>query len=81
MGIAAFTTRARDDLSKLATDIAAAQRDGAGDTTIAALHRRFRDLQSSAVEHVRLLNTLLDDTKATLQLVNAQLASLLANAS
>jgi hypothetical protein len=81
MIIAAITTKSRDDLSKLATDIVTAQRDGATDATIAALYKRFRDLQSSATEHAQLLNTSLDDTTAALHLVNAQLASLLASAS
>jgi hypothetical protein len=47
---------------------------------IAALHKRFRDLQASAAEHSSLLNTSLDETTAVMQLVNAQLASLLASA-
>lgn len=81
MVVAAFTTKARDDLSKLAADIAAAQRDGATEATVNALYKRFRDLQASAAEHAQHLNTSLDDTTAALQLVNAQLASLLANAS
>jgi hypothetical protein len=78
MVIAAFTTKARDDLSKLAADIAAAQREGASEAALAALHKRFHDLQASAAEHAQLLNTSLDDTTAALQLVNVQLASLLA---
>jgi hypothetical protein len=80
MVIAAFTTRSRDELSKLAADIAAAQRDGATDSVIAALHERCRDLQASAAEHASLLNTSVDDTTAVMQLVNAHLASLLASA-
>jgi hypothetical protein len=81
MIITAFTTRSRDELSKLATDIAAAQRDGATEATVNALYKRFRDLQASAAEHAQLLNTSLDDATAALRLVNAQLASLLATAS
>jgi hypothetical protein len=81
MIIAAFTTKARDDLSKLAADIAAAQRENASEATVNALYMRFRDLQASAAEHAQLLNTSLDDTTAALQLVNAQLASLLAQAT
>ena len=80
MVIAAFTTKARDDLSKLAADIATAQHDGPTEATITGLHKRFRDLQASAAEHAQLLNTSLDDTTAALQLVNAQLASLLVKA-
>jgi hypothetical protein len=81
MVIAAITTRSRDELAKLAADIASAQRDGATESVIAALHKRFRDLQASAAEHAQLLNTSLDDTTAVMHLVNAQLASLLASAS
>jgi hypothetical protein len=81
MIISAFTTRAREDLDKLARDIAAAQRDGASEAAIGALHKRFRGLQASAAEHAELLNTSLDDTGAALKLVNAQLASLLARAA
>ena len=77
MVISAFTTRARDDLGKLAADIAAARRQNATDATVAALYKRFKDLQAAAAGHAALLNTSLDDTTAALQLVNAQLASLL----
>jgi hypothetical protein len=80
--ISAFTTRAREDLGKLARDIAAAQRDGqAGEAAITALHKRFLALQASAAEHAQLLNTSLEDTSAALKLVNVQLASLLAQAT
>lgn len=78
MVISAFTTRARDDLGKLAADIAAARRQNATDATVAALYKRFKDLQAAAAGHAALLNTSLDDTTAALQIVNAQLASLLA---
>jgi hypothetical protein len=81
MIIAAFTTKSRDDPSKLAADIATATRDGAREATVNVLYERFRDLHSSTTEHATLLNTSLDDTTAALQLVNAQLASLLAKAS
>lgn len=80
--ISAFTTKAREDLGKLARDIAAAQRDGQqGQATIAALHKRFLGLQAATAEHAQLLNTSLDDTGAALKLVNAQLATLLAQAT
>lgn len=78
MVISAFTTKGRDDLGKLAADIAAARRDNATDATATALCKRFRDLQAAAAGHAALLNISLDDTSAALQLVNAQLASLLA---
>jgi len=79
--ISAFTTKAREDLDKLARDIAAAQRgDQTGEAAIAALHKRFVSLQAATTEHAQLLNTSLDDTSAALKLVNVQLASLLAQA-
>lgn len=81
MVIAEFTTRARDELSKLAGDIAAAQRDNASEATVNALYKRFQSLQAAAAHHAERLNTSLDDTTAALQLVNAQLASLLAGAA
>jgi len=82
MVIAVFTTRSREDLDRLARDIAAAQRDGhTGQAAIQALHNRFRDEQAATAEHAELLSTSLDDTHAALQLVNAQLTSLLAQAS
>jgi hypothetical protein len=81
MVIAAFTTRAREDLDKLAHDIAAAQQDGStGQAAIQALHKRFTTLQAAAAEHAQLLGTSLDDTGAALKLVNVQLASLLTQA-
>jgi hypothetical protein len=80
--ISAFTTKAREDLDKLARDIADAQRDGqGGEAAIAALHKRFVSLQAATAEHARLLNTSLDDASAALKLVNVQLASLLARAT
>jgi hypothetical protein len=80
--ITAFTTKAREDLDKLARDIAAAARDGqTGEAAVAALHKRFVSLQAATAEHSRLLNTSLDDATSALKLVNVQLASLLAQAS
>jgi hypothetical protein len=80
--ISAFTTKAREDLDKLARDIAAAARDGqTGEAAVAALHKRFVSLQAATAEHARLLNTSLDDATGALKLVNVQLASLLAQAS
>jgi hypothetical protein len=75
MVIAAFTTKSRDDLSELAADIAAAQRDNASEAAISGLYKYFRDLQAPAADHAQL-NTSLDNTTVALQLVNAQLASL-----
>ena len=81
MVITAFTTKSREDLDRLARDIATAQHEGdAAPATIEALHKRFRDLQAATAEHAKLLNTSRDDTTAALTLVNAQLASLLVQA-
>jgi hypothetical protein len=82
MVIAAFATRAREDLDKLARDIAAAQQDGStGQAAVQALHKRFATLQAAAAEHAQLLGTSLHETNAALKLVNVQLASLLTQAS
>lgn len=83
MIIAAFTTKAADDLNRLAADVAAAQADartGSGVTTAAVqrLYRRFADLQQATGQHAQLLSTSLDDTQAALRLVQTQLGSLLA---
>jgi hypothetical protein len=78
MVIHAFTTRAKDDLDRLARDIANAQAHEAGEATVQALYRRYRDLEAAAAEHSQLRSTGLDGTTAALSLVQAQLASLLA---
>jgi len=44
---------------------------------ILQLHNRYRELQAAAAEHEQLLGGSIDDTRATMQLVNAQLTSLL----
>jgi hypothetical protein len=80
MVISAFTTKAADDLNRLAMDIAAAQRAHADENTIGKLYKRFGELQNATTEHAELLSTSLDDTQAALQLVKVQLGSLLANA-
>ena len=77
MVIAAFVTRSNDELQKLAQDIAAARQAEASTATIQALHNRFRGLQAAATEHEHLLGGSIDDTRATMQLVSAQLTSLL----
>lgn len=80
MIIAAFTTRAKDDLDQLAQDIAAAQRSGKNEGVI-ALHQRFRALEETTEEHSELLSSSLDDTRAALNLVKLQLGGLLAGAA
>jgi hypothetical protein len=79
MVISAFTNQARDDLNQLSADIAAARAAGASEQDITALHRRFTAVQDATTKHSTLLSTSLDDTDAALQLVNLQLAGLLAH--
>jgi hypothetical protein len=80
MIITAFTTQAKDDLDRLAGDIADAHRAHAPDHEVQALYRRFTELQKATSQHADLLSTTLDDTDAALKLVNLQLAGLLAAA-
>ncbi|MEU3907969.1 DUF6744 family protein [Streptomyces goshikiensis] len=80
MIIAAFTTKAKDELDALAKDIAAAQRGGRAEDA-RRLYERFTALQAATNEHSELLSTSLDDTRASLQLVKIQLGGLLATTS
>jgi hypothetical protein len=80
MVIGAFTTKAKDDLDKLARDIATAQREGAPGDVVQKLYGRFAELQRATAEHATLLSTSLDDTNSSLDLVKLQLGSLLATA-
>ncbi|MBV6700241.1 hypothetical protein KV557_24580 [Kitasatospora aureofaciens] len=79
MIVTAFTTKAKDDLDRLAKDIAAAQRTGRT-ADVKRLYDRFAALQKTTDEHAALLSTSLDDTASALQLVKLQLGSLLATA-
>ncbi|GAB2717497.1 DUF6744 family protein [Kitasatospora kifunensis] len=76
MIIGAFTTKAKDDLDRLAQEIAEAQRD-AKPEEVSKLHQRFTALKAATAEHSELLSTSLDDTEAALHLVELQLTSLL----
>ncbi|MFD8498004.1 DUF6744 family protein [Amycolatopsis sp. NPDC059657] len=80
MVVTAVTTKAAEDLNKLSAEIAAAQRNGVSDEEIAELYRRFRDVQAATTDHSTRLSTSLDDTEAAMNLVKAQLGSLLATA-
>lgn len=80
MVVSAFTTKAKDDLDRLAADIATAQREGK-DGEVQKLYARFAELEQATAEHAKLLSTSLDDTNASLSLVKAQLGSLLATAA
>ncbi len=76
MVIKAFTTSAKDDLDRLAEDIAAAQRAKRFDEA-AKLYERFTAVQEATNKHSALLSTSLDDTRAALELVKMQLGGLL----
>lgn len=80
MVIEAFTSKASDELEKLAADIAAAQREGTKPHVTDKLFERFKELQASTAEHSNLLSTSLDDTTSALELVHTQLTSLLMTA-
>ncbi|GAA3027461.1 DUF6744 family protein [Streptosporangium longisporum] len=77
MVIAALTTKAKEDLQRLAGDIATARREGHSEAKVGALYRRFRALQKATAEHSELLSSSLDDTAAALELAGAQISSLL----
>lgn len=79
MVVAAFTTKAKDDLDQLAQEIAEAQRTKQYDAA-ATLYARFTALQQSTNDHSELLSTSLDETRAALDLVKMQLGGLLATA-
>jgi len=73
-----FTTSTRLELEKLSADIVVLRQvEEPDDEAIAALHKRFRELQAATTKHSELLSTSLDDTQSTLETVNAQLAALL----
>lgn len=80
MVVAAFTTKAKEDLDRLARDIAAARYEHAGDDVVQKLYRRFTELQQITAEHATLLSTSLEDTTTALDLVKLQLGSFLATA-
>jgi hypothetical protein len=81
MVISAFIARADTELRKLADEIDKARRSQASAAVIKALHARFTELQGAAAEHQALLAGSIGDTQASMQLVQLQLASLLASAS
>lgn len=78
MVVNAFTNQAREDLEKLAADIAAAKAKGAGEKVIQALYDRYTALKQNAGQYSERLSDSLDDTQSSLQLVNLQLAQLMA---
>jgi Family of unknown function (DUF6744) len=78
MVVQAFRTKAREDLERLAKEIAAARRaDPVRQATVEALDRQFRRLQEAAAEHQKLLAVDLEDTGAALDLVRLQIIGLL----
>lgn len=79
MVISAFIARADTELTKLADEI---RKTKPTDTAaIQALHKRYTELAAQAAEHKQLLAGSIDDAQASMQLVQMQLASLLARAS
>jgi hypothetical protein len=81
MVVSAFTSKAKEDLDKLALDLAKARRENKGGRVINELHRRFMELKAATGEHTRLLSTSLGETEASLELVNLQLATLMSTAT
>ncbi|MEU8310320.1 DUF6744 family protein [Actinomadura sp. NPDC048955] len=78
----AFTRQAKDNLDRLARDIAKARESGASPKAIETLYRRFRSVQASAAQHSELLATTLTDTNTALETVKLQFGGLLnANAA
>lgn len=80
MVVRAFTTRAKDDLTQLAAEIAAAAHEGRSAAAVQTLYKRFEVLKASAAAHSELLANTLDDTAEAMKLVQLQLVSLLASA-
>lgn len=73
-----FTDRTREELDKLAVEIAVLRQAPEPDAAlISTLHKRFLDLKGATERHSALLSTSLEDTQASLQTVNAQLAALM----
>lgn len=81
MVITAFTTKSREDLDRLARDIATQHDGDTAPAAIEALPQAVPRPPGRHRRHAQLLNTSLDDTTAALKLVNAQLASLLVQVS
>lgn len=85
--VAAWRSKAAEDLKRLARDIAAATEDAATDgtplttKTIQDLHQRFTELQATTTEHEQLLEAAIGDTQGSFQMVQLQLASLLTKAT
>ncbi|KAA9379668.1 hypothetical protein F5972_08425 [Microbispora cellulosiformans] len=77
MVVRAITTKAKEDLQKLAADIATANRDGATEAHMQGLVKRFQELQKQADEHERMLATSLGETQDALKVVHAQVSTLL----
>lgn len=72
----AFEAKAQADLKSLARDIARAQADPKA-YQVRKLHQRYLAVQKAARDHQATLDTHLAETEATLDLVQAQMASLL----
>lgn len=78
--LSAFTTKAKDDLDKLAAGIATGQREGQSQAVVQTLYKRFQGVQAGAAARSDLLSSSLEDTADAMTLVQAQLVSLLSTA-
>ncbi|MFD0639701.1 DUF6744 family protein [Catenulispora yoronensis] len=74
-----FTNRAREELDRLAVELAVLRRAPEPDPElVAALHKRYLGLKATTDKHSTLLSTSLEDTQASLETVKDQFARLMA---
>ncbi|WP_018504917.1 DUF6744 family protein [Parafrankia discariae] len=77
----AFSAKAQADLESLARDIARVQADGPKPYQVRQLHQRYTAVKTAAEQYQADLDTHLTTTDATLQLVQAQMATLMISAA
>ncbi|WP_328591808.1 DUF6744 family protein [Candidatus Frankia alpina] len=77
----AFDAKAQADLESLARDIARLQADGPKAYQVRQVHRRYTAVAAAAEQYQSDLDTQLTATVATLELVQAQMASLMMSAA
>jgi hypothetical protein len=78
--VVSAAVRVRDGLEGLAAQIASAQHRGpVSDELTGVLYHQFRSLQAAAAQNQELLSEIVQDTASALQLVQAQIAALLAD--
>lgn len=76
---AAFNAKTATDLDSLARDIAREQAAGAATFRVTKLYARFHQVKKDAEEYQENLGAELGDTAARLELINTQMANLLAS--